>query len=564
MKKIACFALAALALMSCQREVVDPQESSVPTYTVTITASLAGTRTAYDDAGKFTWVAGDQINVLVTKGDIQKQVTFTTTESGPEVPFTGEVDEGFEVGAEAAYAIEFDTEKKAWVLPESVTVDPLRPLSSLPLFGAKDEGDLFQFKTATGILKFTVENVPVETASVTLETGGDGAPALCGELATAPADGVVTMAALQDGGKKLVAAGAPAEPNTTMDYYFFVPAGTLPAENTVFSVVDGSDNVIKEFKFKKAVDVAANRITNVAPVHFEAVKIANRQTDSLALVAIYNASDGANWAKNKWELDKPIDTWPAVTVTENRVTALKLSSTGVIASEWTLPEAVGDLTELTDLRINGNKLTGSLPETLFTLTKLQKLYLQNDNLTGTLSASLAQLTGLTELYLDRNKDLGGTLPENIGDLAGLTSLNISQTSIGGSIPQSLSKCTSLKNLLANSTGLSGEIPDFWDQLPNIGVLQLYGNPGLTGPLPASLGTLKAATSIQLKECNFTGNIPASYGGLEKCTSLTLNDNKLLGVVPAEVQAHPKWQATAGWKYETNILPQQENYGLTLE
>ena len=855
MKKIALFALAALALMSCQREVVDPQESSVPTHTVTITARLAQTRTAYDDAGKFSWVAGDQINVLITNGTTQKQAVFTTAEAGPEVQFTGEVAEGFTVGAEAAYALDFDAAKKAWVLPESVTVDPLSPLSSLPLFGAKDAGDMFQFKTATGVLKFTVENVPVETAAVSLETVGDDSPALCGEIEAAPADGVVTMAALKNGGKKLVAAGAPAEPNTTKDYYFFVPAGTLPAEKTVFSVVDGSDNVIESFAFKKAVEVAANRVTNVAPVHFEAVKVSNRQTDSLALVAVYNASDGPNWSKNKWDLtqpmdkwpavtltdgrvtalklstsgvitkewtlpaeigdlveltdlrinsnkltgelpetlydlekleflyfqndnltgalsskigqlteltqlyidrnanmtggipkeigklkklarinisqtgiggeipaelgqcdallqfmafktnlsgtlpdiwdmpvlqtvmlhtnpgitgplpsslsklkplengtapsiqiydcnltgsipasfaelpestwqvyvndnkmsgtipavvaahknfsrwrwdpqqegygltiapapcrqldslalvaiynasdgpnwnknkwdlDKPIDTWTAVTVTDNRVTALKLSTSGVIASEWTLPEAVGDLTELTDLRINGNKLTGSLPESLFTLTKLQKLYFQNDNLTGTLSANLAKLTNLSEFYIDRNKNLGGTLPENIGDLTSLTSINISQTAIGGSIPQSLAKCTALKNFMAYSNQLSGEIPDFWDQLPNIGVLQLYSNPGLTGPLPASIGSLKAATGIQLKECNFTGNIPASYAGLEKCGNLWLNGNKLSGVVPAEVQAHPKWQATTGWKYETNILPQQEGYGLTLE
>jgi Leucine-rich repeat (LRR) protein len=855
MKKIACFTLAALAFMACQREVDNLQEHSVPTYTVTITARLAETRTAYDDAGKFSWAAGDKINVLISDGTTSKQVAFTTAEAGPEVQFTGEVDEGFKVAGEAAYALDFDAAKKAWILPEQMTVNPLSPLSGIPLFGTQDLGGLFQFKTATGILKFTVENIPVETAAVTLETVGDEAPALCGELAAAPANGVVTMAALANGGRKLVSAGTPDAPNTTMDYYFFVPAGTLPAEKTQFNVVDGSDNVIKSLAFKKAVEVAANRITNVAPVHFEAVKESSRQVDSLALVAIYNASDGANWTKNKWELDKPIDTWPAVTVTDgrvtalklttsgviaqdwtlpeavgdlaeltelrinsnklvgnlpeslfelskleklylqnnnltgslsgkigqlteltelyvdrnanmtggippeignlkklarlnvsqsgiggeipvelgqcesmlqfmafktnlsgtlpdiwdmpvlqtvmlhtnpgltgplpaslgklkslengtapsiqiyacnitgtipasfaglpektkqvyvndnkmsgvipaavaahpnfaswryspqqegyeltvapepsrqldslalvaiynasdganwaknqweldkpidtwpavtvtdNRVTALKLSTSGVITRDWTLPEAVGDLTELTDLRINGNKLTGVIPDAVYSLAKLQKLYLQNNDLTGSLSPKLGQLTELTELYIDRNKNFGGTIPAEIGALTKLTGINISQTAIGGAIPQALTGCKALKNFMAYSTQLSGEIPDFWDQLPNIGVLQLYSNPGLTGPIPATIGTLKAATGIQLKECNLTGNIPASFAGLDKCGNLQLNGNKLSGVVPAEVQAHPKWQATSGWKYETNILPQQEGYGLTLE
>ncbi len=249
---------------------------------------------------------------------------------------------------------------------------------------------------------------------------------------------------------------------------------------------------------------------------------------------------------------------------DSRVTALKLTNSGVIAQDWTLPEAVGDLAELTELRINSNKLTGTIPDAVYSLSKLQKLYFQNNNLTGSLSPKLGQLTELVEVYIDRNKNFGGTLPAEIGALTKLTGINISQTAIGGAIPQALTGCKALKNFMAYSTQLSGEIPDFWDQLPNIGVLQLYSNPGLTGPIPATIGTLKAATGIQLKECNLTGNIPASFAGLDKCGNLQLNGNKLSGVVPAEVQAHPKWQATSGWKYETNILPQQEGYGLTLE
>ena len=561
MKKIACFALAALALMSCQREVVDPQESSVPTYTVTITASLAGTRTAYDDAGKFAWVAGDQINVLITKGDTRKQVAFTTTEAGPEVQFTGQVDEGFEVADEAAYALNFDAAKKAWILPESVTVNPDSPLSSLPLFGAKDAAGLFQFKTATGILTFTVENVPVETACVSLETVDDGAPALCGELTAAPADGVVTMAALPDGGKKLVSVGAPTEPNTTMAYWFFVPAGTLPGDKTVFSVVDGSDHVIKSFEFKKDVEVAANRITNVAPVHFDAVKISNRQTDSLALVAIYVASDGANWAKNKWELDKPMDEWKAVTLTEGRVTALKLTTSGVITKEWSLPAEIGDLAELTDLRISSNKLAGELPESLYGLEKLEKLYFQNDNLTCALSADLAKLTNLTELYVDRNAGMTGSIPPEIGQLKKLARINLSQTGIGGEIPVELGQCDALLQFMAFKTNLSGNLPDIWD-MPVLQTVMLHTNPGLTGPLPSSLSKLKplengTAPSIQIYSCNLTGSIPASFADLPETTKqVYVNDNKMSGTIPAVVAAHKNFSS---WRWD----PQQEGYGLTI-
>lgn len=296
----------------------------------------------------------------------------------------------------------------------------------------------------------------------------------------------------------------------------------------------------------------------------QAAGVASRYTDSLALVAVYNAADGANWAKNNWDLSQPIDKWNGVTVNaeSGRVTALKITAAGVITKEWTLPAEIGNLSELTDLRFNGSKVAGEIPESVFGLAKLEKLYLQNNNISGTLSASIANLSEISELYIDRNANLGGTL-NAVCSLKKLKSINISVTSIGGAIPAELVGCEALTNFMAYSNKLEGQIPDIWDKLPNIGVLQLYGNPGITGPIPATIGSLKKATGIQMKECNLTGNIPATFGGLEKCGNLQLNGNKLSGEVPAEVIAHPKWLPTSGWKYETNILPQQDGYVLTL-
>ena len=292
----------------------------------------------------------------------------------------------------------------------------------------------------------------------------------------------------------------------------------------------------------------------------------SRQTDSLALVAIYNASKGATWKADKvWDLSKSIDNWSSVTVdkTSGRVTALKITAASTITETWTLPEEVGYLSEVNDFRINSQKLTGEIPESFYKLTNLKNLYLQNNDLTGALSPSITNFTLLESLYIDRNTNLSGSLPSNIGSMTKLKNINISQTSIGGSIPADLANCSSLANLMAYSNKLSGEIPDIWDKLPNMTVIQLYGNPGITGPIPATMGTLKKATGIQLKECNLTGNIPASFGGLEKCGNLQLNGNKLKGVVPAEVQAHANWKNDK-WKVATNILPQQEGYGLTTE
>ena len=566
MKKIAFFALTALALMACQREVIDPQESTVPTYTVTITARLEATRTAYDDAGKFSWVAGDKINVLVSNGTTKKQVVFTTTEAGPEVPFTGEVDEGFQVAGEAAYALDFDASKQKWVLPQSVTVDPEKPLSSLPLFGAEDASEMFQFKTATGILKFTVENAPVETAQAVLFTMGNDSPALWGGLDAAPADGIVTLSALTGGGQMVFSNGAPAAINTTMTYWFFVPAGTLPADKTTFAVCDAEGNIIRDFRFKKDVEVAANRITNVAPVHFEPVKEVNRQTDSLALVAIYNAADGANWKESRrWTLEKPIDTWPGIKLDEDgRVVEMSITNGTVTTVDWEIPAELADLTELSTLQIVGSKLKGEIPAVLDDMTKLAKIRFNTNDLTGEISDKIGQWTELTELYLNGNKNLGGGIPKTLGQLKKLVSINIAQTAIGGALPAELSGCESLQNFMAYETAITS-IPDNWDQWPALKIIQLYGCKSLECPLPASIGNMKNVTSVQLKNGNFTGNIPESYANLPTtCTQLFLNGNKLEGVVPAAVQAHSKWQLDSGWKYGVNILPQQEGFGLTTE
>ena len=565
MKKIAFFALATLALMACQREVDVPLKSNVPTYTVTITASLAETRTAYDDAGKFSWVAGDKINVLISNGTGKKQVVFTTVEAGPEVQFTGQVDEGFQLTGEAAYALDFDAAKQKWVLPPSVTVDPEKPLASLPLFGAEDASELFQFKTATGILKFTVENAPVETGQTALFTMGNDSPALWGMLDAAPADGIVTMEALSGGGQMVFSNGAPAEANTTMTYWFFVPAGTLPADKTTFAVCDAEGNIIRDFRFTKAVTVAANRITSIAPVHFDPIKVYNRQTDSLALVAFYNAAKGAEWPDaKKWDLEKPMDTWTGITLKNNRVDRLVFTA-ATMPEAWTLPDEIGDLSELTWLKVNGNKLTGAIPETLYDLSKLTTLTLQNNNLTGSFSEKLGQLTELTDLYIDRNTNLTGSLPASIGQLKKLKNINIAKTGIGGAIPAELVGCTALVNFMAYECQLSGEVPDFWDQFANVGVIQLYNNPGLVGPLPASCGratTTATNYSLRFDGCNFTGNIPESYANLPSaCKQFWAKGNKLSGVVPEGVQKHANWSR---WNAADNILPQQEGYGLRLE
>ena len=75
-------------------------------------------------------------------------------------------------------------------------------------------------------------------------------------------------------------------------------------------------------------------------------------TDKAALVALYNATDGANWTTNThWSSQEPLSSWHGVTTdSDGRVTTLALNDNGL---DGTLPAAVGDLSELEQLDLRG-------------------------------------------------------------------------------------------------------------------------------------------------------------------------------------------------------------------
>jgi len=293
----------------------------------------------------------------------------------------------------------------------------------------------------------------------------------------------------------------------------------------------------------------------------------SRESDSLALVALYNAWGGAANMKDDraWDLTKAMDDaeakWYGVTMAEGRVTALKLLK-GTITADWTIPAEIGTLTELTDLRFIDCKVNGEIPDAIYSLENLQSFYLTNNKVSGGLSSKVANLKNLTNLYIDQNADLGGSLPEEIGQLSKLVNLNIAKTSFSGTIPSTVANLDALKNFMAYSTKFSGEAPDWWDQMDALELVQLYDIPTLSGPLPASFGNCAKLKNIYMYECNFEGNIPESWANLPSTmVNVRVYGNKLQGVVPAAVQEHPKWSA---WKPEQYILPQQDGYGLTIE
>ena len=171
--------------------------------------------------------------------------------------------------------------------------------------------------------------------------------------------------------------------------------------------------------------------------------------DRAALVALYNATDGANWTDNtNWLTDTPIFQWYGVSAdAEGRVCALNLHGNGLSGE---MPVELGGLTNLTELHLSGNRLSGEIPEELGGLTNLTGLYLSGNRLSGEIPLELGGLTNLTGLYLSGNR-LSGEIPLELGGLTNLTGLYLSGNRLSGEIPLELGGLTNLTRGCTSAT-----------------------------------------------------------------------------------------------------------------
>lgn len=122
-----------------------------------------------------------------------------------------------------------------------------------------------------------------------------------------------------------------------------------------------------------------------------------------------------------------------------------------------LPPDLGSLTKLKDLNLSGNRLTGPIA-LLDGLTELYRLRLYDNELSGSLEP-LGSLSDLEEIYLFRNR-LTGNIPASIGQLSKLRIANLSYNGLVGQIPPEIANCTSMQDrgLGLEHNGLTNDDP----------------------------------------------------------------------------------------------------------
>ena len=258
--------------------------------------------------------------------------------------------------------------------------------------------------------------------------------------------------------------------------------------------------------------VGGNQLTGCIPGTLgrtgeSGLRFCERAEDRAALVALYEATGGANWVySTNWLSDHDMDDWHGVRAYLGTVTHLDLRGNNL---NGPIPPELGDLANLERLKLVGNHLTGPIPPELGRLTRLQLLDLENQGLTG-------------------------AIPRELGDLADLWHLDLKGNDLSGPIPPELGNLTNLRELRLNENGLTGPIPPQLGKLANLTLLDLAVNQ-LTGHIPPELGNLGNLEWAYLNVNQLTGPIPPELEGMTNLRHLVLSWNQLSGAIPSELE-----------------------------
>ncbi len=221
-----------------------------------------------------------------------------------------------------------------------------------------------------------------------------------------------------------------------------------------------------------------------------------------------------------WNLAEPHCSWHGIkcNATSGRVISIAMSSFGTFQgfNGTSIPDDIGKFTELQDLDLSLNFMTGTIPESIKNLTNLKFLALAQNSLTGT----VPDLRGLTQLSLLilNNNNLRGPL-DMIMQLPSLSTLYFYGNYIPGDLPRNIS--SSLKEILMASCGFNGTIPDSWTT-SNLESIDLSFN-SLHGSVPC-LG--QKLVQLNLQNNKLDGTFCGS--SLRSISGLTLSNNNMTG------------------------------------
>ena len=288
------------------------------------------------------------------------------------------------------------------------------------------------------------------------------------------------------------------------------------------------------------------------------------EIDAQALQRLYDATNGSGWAHaDGWLEDENLGGWYGVrTDSIGRVAGLDLRGNRMSGR---LPDALGQLANLTELRIGDNEVGGRLPLSLARV-RLEVLDYGGTSLcvpehagfrawlagiprhsgTGQQCGPLTEREVLERLYWSMEgpsrSAIGGWLTDaSLAEWDGvetnatgqIVALRLRGRGLSGSIPQELGRLSELRELDLRHNRFSGPIPpELWG-LRRLRILRLERNQ-LSGEIPPGLGRLSELRELDLDNNQFSGPIPPELWGLRRLQILRLGWNQLSGEIPPEL------------------------------
>ncbi|KAI4372793.1 hypothetical protein MLD38_010982 [Melastoma candidum] len=239
----------------------------------------------------------------------------------------------------------------------------------------------------------------------------------------------------------------------------------------------------------------------------------------------------------------------------------------------TIPDFLGSLQSLTELRLSYNNLTGAIPGS-FSGSSIQFLWLNNQvgtGLSGGISV-LSSMTQLSQVWLQKN-GFSGEIPD-LSNCGNLFDLQLRDNSFTGLVPTSLLSMKNLLNVTLDNNKLQGPVPsssgsmkltydgnNFCRSSPGpcdlqvMIMLQVAGGFGYPLILADSWTGNDACggwsfvgcqgtnvTSITLSKQGLNGTISPAFANLTSLRTLLLNDNNLSGPIPQGLTSLPNLQA----------------------
>ncbi|RWR80222.1 putative LRR receptor-like serine/threonine-protein kinase [Cinnamomum micranthum f. kanehirae] len=196
-----------------------------------------------------------------------------------------------------------------------------------------------------------------------------------------------------------------------------------------------------------------------------------------------------------------------------------------------LPTSIANLsTNLQQLCLGMNQISGSIPSGIGNLFNLILLYMSDNFMAGMIPEGIGKMGKLQLLALGRN-NFSKEFPSFIGNNTQLFVLDLVMNNFEGSIPSTLENCRFLSKLYLSYNNLNGYLHKRIFNITSLQILDLEAN-SLVGSLPMEVGNLKGLRILDISENKLFGEIPRSLDNCFSLENLHIEGNFFRGTFPS--------------------------------